>query len=276
MKFARQNFRNLGSCGSRIPFCGAFSGFHGLTRSSSNPVPLSAHPFIRVAKTSVNILVIGYARAARGGHVGTSSGLVARTRGGLDDMGRQSEPRLEPAAGASENGPGIDHRGGPSGRRPIAGRADAIGPVAVVARAFRDRALSCRERLDPVDRVEARPAAVDREPERRSVPMRCARGGGACLRPGPLQGPNPLAARPGPSSTVASNLVEDWSPAHISVWRRREFQADEAIQVSHEKIFRSLFVQVCAVPARRRCINSGHGAVCGARGTRRRKATVAA
>src|SRR5215469_4306567 len=40
---------------------------------------------------------------------------------------------------------------------------------------------------------------------------------------------------------VASKLIEDWSPEQISGWLKQ--QDDETLRVSHETIYRSLFIQ---------------------------------
>jgi len=42
---------------------------------------------------------------------------------------------------------------------------------------------------------------------------------------------------------VASKLIEDWSPQQISGWLKREYPKDESLRVSHETIYRSLFIQ---------------------------------
>ena len=42
---------------------------------------------------------------------------------------------------------------------------------------------------------------------------------------------------------VAEKLREDWSPQQISGWLKREYPSDEAMYVSHETIYRTLFVQ---------------------------------
>jgi IS30 family transposase len=46
---------------------------------------------------------------------------------------------------------------------------------------------------------------------------------------------------------VAEKLALQWSPEQISGWLKRDFPADEGMQVSHETIYRSLFVQARAV-----------------------------
>jgi IS30 family transposase len=46
---------------------------------------------------------------------------------------------------------------------------------------------------------------------------------------------------------VAAKLQLDWSPEQIAGWLRREFPDDDAMHVSHETIYRSLFVQARGV-----------------------------
>ena len=46
---------------------------------------------------------------------------------------------------------------------------------------------------------------------------------------------------------VAEKLALDWSPEQISGWLKRAFPADEGLRVSHETIYRSLFVQARGV-----------------------------
>ena len=42
---------------------------------------------------------------------------------------------------------------------------------------------------------------------------------------------------------VASKLCQEWSPEQIAGWLKRTYPDDEAFQVSHEAIYRSLFIQ---------------------------------
>src|SRR5260370_20522273 len=42
---------------------------------------------------------------------------------------------------------------------------------------------------------------------------------------------------------VAQKLALQWSPEQISGWLKREFPTDQEMQISHEAIYRSLFVQ---------------------------------
>jgi IS30 family transposase len=42
---------------------------------------------------------------------------------------------------------------------------------------------------------------------------------------------------------IAQKLALQWSPKQISSWLKRQFPADPGMQVSHETIYRSLFIQ---------------------------------
>jgi IS30 family transposase len=42
---------------------------------------------------------------------------------------------------------------------------------------------------------------------------------------------------------VASELILDWSPKQISGWLKSQYPDDERLRVSHETIYRSLFIQ---------------------------------
>ncbi len=63
------------------------------------------------------------------------------------------------------------------------------------------------------------------------------------LRPKPCR----LASHPELRWRVAQKLALEWSPEQISGWLKREFPADEGMQLSHETIYRSLFVQTRGV-----------------------------
>jgi IS30 family transposase len=52
-----------------------------------------------------------------------------------------------------------------------------------------------------------------------------------------------LARRPRLTKWVAQHLERDWSPRQIAVGLERAFPHDESMRVSHETIYRSLFVQ---------------------------------
>ena len=46
---------------------------------------------------------------------------------------------------------------------------------------------------------------------------------------------------------VASKLLQDWSPQQISGWLKSQYPEDESLRVSHETIYRSLFIQARGV-----------------------------
>jgi IS30 family transposase len=46
---------------------------------------------------------------------------------------------------------------------------------------------------------------------------------------------------------VASKLIRDWSPEQISGWLKMHYPDDESLRVSHETIYRSLFIQARGV-----------------------------
>jgi IS30 family transposase len=52
-----------------------------------------------------------------------------------------------------------------------------------------------------------------------------------------------LALHPRLREVVTSKLILDWSPQQISGWRKTEYPKDEGMRVSHETIYRSLFIQ---------------------------------
>ena len=63
------------------------------------------------------------------------------------------------------------------------------------------------------------------------------------LRPKPCR----LARHPELRRRVAQKLALQWSPEQISGWLKRQFPADQGMQVSHEAIYRSLFIQTRGV-----------------------------
>ena len=56
-----------------------------------------------------------------------------------------------------------------------------------------------------------------------------------------------LATHPELRWRVAGKLALQWSPQQISAWLRREYAGEEELQISHETIYRSLFVQARGV-----------------------------
>jgi IS30 family transposase len=71
---------------------------------------------------------------------------------------------------------------------------------------------------------------------------------------------------------VASKLILDWSPEQISGWLKTQYSDDESMRVSHETIYRSLFIQARGVlkkelmdhlRSKRRMRRSRHASVSG-------------
>ena len=56
-----------------------------------------------------------------------------------------------------------------------------------------------------------------------------------------------LAGSPTLRNIVASKLILDWSPEQISGWLKTHYPDDESMRVSHETIYRSLFIQARGV-----------------------------
>ena len=63
------------------------------------------------------------------------------------------------------------------------------------------------------------------------------------LRPKPCR----LALHRGLRWRVAQKLALQWSPEQISGWLKQEFPTDQGMQISHEAIYRSLFIQTRGV-----------------------------
>src|SRR5438093_1464119 len=55
--------------------------------------------------------------------------------------------------------------------------------------------------------------------------------------------PSSHAYDPPSPSSAASKLGREWSPEQIAGWLKRTYPDDETLQVSHETIYRSLFIQ---------------------------------
>ncbi len=71
---------------------------------------------------------------------------------------------------------------------------------------------------------------------------------------------------------VASKLILDWSPEQISGWLKTQYPDDESMRVSHETVYRSLFIQARGVlkkelmdhlRSKRRMRRSRHASVSG-------------
>jgi IS30 family transposase len=93
------------------------------------------------------------------------------------------------------------------------------------------------------------PSTVSRE-IRRNGGCRAYRASGAdrrawerSLRPKPCR----LARHAELRWRVAQKLALQWSPQQIAGWLKQQFPADQGMQVSHETIYRSLFIQTRGV-----------------------------
>ena len=88
--------------------------------------------------------------------------------------------------------------------------------------------------------------------------MRCARRPKLCL----------LAQRPELQALVAAKLEQKWSPQQIAGWLKRSHGQERTMQVSHETIYKSLFIQARGVLRRellgalrsRKLMRRAHGA----------------
>ena len=108
----------------------------------------------------------------------------------------------------------------------------------------------CGASIGPIDGAVAGPFAVDGEP-------RISRNGGydgyraaqadeqawtRCRRPKRCK----LADSPQLRQAVARKLRLNWSPEQIAGWLKRAHPEDKSCRVSHETIYRSLFVKPAA------------------------------
>ena len=98
---------------------------------------------------------------------------------------------------------------------------------AIAARLGRSASTVCREVNRNGGRRSCRAAKAEEQALKRSRrPRKCLLAMNERLR-----------------DMVASKLREDWSPQQISGWLKRRYPDDEAMRVSHETIYRTLFVQ---------------------------------
>ena len=70
---------------------------------------------------------------------------------------------------------------------------------------------------------------------------------------------------------VASKLRLEWSPEQVAGWLKHSNPDDEAFQVSHETIYRSLFIQARGALKKELMAHCGAPEVCVVRGTIRRR-----
>ena len=98
---------------------------------------------------------------------------------------------------------------------------------AIAARLSRSASTVCREVNRNGGRRRYRAQKAEEQASKRSLrPKRCLLAMDKRLR-----------------DVVAEKLKEDWSPEQISGWLKRQYPLDETMRVSHETIYRTLFVQ---------------------------------
>ena len=105
----------------------------------------------------------------------------------------------------------------------------------------------CCGPLDPGDCHAAGPSALDGESRDTAQrwPATLSRQQGR--RGGPATALRPktckLAQNPALARIVASKLISRWSPWQIAGWLKRTYADDESLQVSHETIYKTLYIQ---------------------------------
>jgi len=150
------------------------------------------------------------------------------------------------------------------GRRPgvIHRQVAANGGYAPAPRRRAPRVLSASEREEIsrglaeglalrliAQRLGRSPSTVSREvarhggSERYRAARADARAWSSALRPKRCK----LTAQPRLCALVAGKLADDWSPQQISAWLALTYPGEQALQVSTETIYRSLFVQARGV-----------------------------
>jgi IS30 family transposase len=98
-------------------------------------------------------------------------------------------------------------------------------------------------------RLRKAPSTVSREIARNGgrTKYRAARADERALAKAKRPKPPLLALRPALRKVVASKLQDDWSPAQIAGWLAVKHRRDPEMRVSHETIYRSLYLQARGV-----------------------------
>lgn len=184
-------------------------------------------------------------------------------------MARMGRPGLSDAQKAElwrrwKQGQSLSEIGRALGKHPasVHGVARATGGFPPLERRRADRALCMTEREEIsrgvaggeslrsiTARIGRAPSTVSREIVRngggrryRAADAEDAAWKRAC-RPKPCR----LATNRFLRTIVARKLMTDWSPQQISEWLMLEFPGDPSMHVSHETIYRSLFIQARGV-----------------------------
>ena len=151
------------------------------------------------------------------------------------------------------------------------GRTGGVRPAArrrracCLSRAEREeisRGLARGESFRAIGRAIGRPhTTVSREVGRNGgrERYRAQPADEAAFERAPRPKPAKLRLNPKLRAIVAEKLCQDWSPQQISGWLRRAYPDDEAMQVSHETIYLSLFVQSRGALRRELCAHLRRG-----------------
>ncbi len=162
---------------------------------------------------------------------GVRAGLPVREAGVAAGVGRTAEDWFRVAGGVAANGPGR-----------VSGRFLSVGEREEIA-----VGVAAGEPLRVIAaRLGRHPATVGREVRRnrdargryRAIPAQ-ARAEARARRPKVAK----LAANPRLRERVQAGLDRRWSPEQIAVTLRREFAGQPGMQVSHETIYQSIYVQ---------------------------------
>jgi len=112
------------------------------------------------------------------------------------------------------------------------------------------RGLAARQPFAAIARQLRRPTSTISREVHRHGGRGCYRSARADQRAWARAGrPKPcrLASRPRLRAVVAARLARNWSPEQIAGWLRARYPDNREMQVSHETIYRSLFVQTRGV-----------------------------
>lgn len=147
------------------------------------------------------------------------------------------------------------------GIRPLK-RTRADVALTLAERETISRGLACKLSIRSIARqLQRAPSTVSREISRNggAVSYRANKAEKTAwdraLRPKQCK----LASRPELCKIITEKLLEQWSPEQISGWLQRQYPDSEYYQVSHETIYKSLFVQARGVLKKEllACLRSG-------------------
>jgi len=129
-------------------------------------------------------------------------------------------------------------------------RRRSPGSLSPAEREELSRGLSAGESLRAIARRIGRaPSTVSREVSRNGgrTKYRAANAEDQAWERGLRPKPCKLLTSPRLQFIVAKRLSDDWSPEQISGWLAQEYPEDPTMNVSHETIYRSLFIQARGV-----------------------------